>query len=290
MIWDMLVQPFVEFGFMRKALVGCFALALSCGPLGTLLVLRRMSLMGDALSHALLPGAAAGFALAGFSLAVMSGASLVAGLLVALLSGWVSRVTSQKEDASFAGFYLMALAGGVLIVSLHGSPVDLMHILFGSVLAVDNASLYLVASVSTVSLLVLAVIYRPLIVECFDPLYLRQMRGHGAWAHVLFLVLVVMNLVAGFQTMGTLMGVGLMMLPAVAARFWVKDIGSLMAIAVLIGVISVLGGLLMSYHWSTPSGPSIVLLAGGIYVLSIGLGRHDSLLSRQLELRHHKIA
>ncbi len=130
-----LVEPFLEFSFMRRALVGCLALALGCGPVGTLLILRRMSLMGDALSHAVLPGAAIGFLVAGLSLVSMSIGGAIAGLAVALLSGLVTRVTALREDASFAAFYLASLALGVLIVSTYGSSIDLLNVLFGSILS-----------------------------------------------------------------------------------------------------------------------------------------------------------
>ena len=193
------VQPFVEFGFMRRALVACVALGLSCGPVGTLLVLRRMSLVGDAMAHALLPGAAVAFIFAGLSLPAMSLGAFVAALAVAALAGAVARFTAGREDASFAAFYLIALAAGVMLISTHGSSVDLMRVLFGSILAVDDAALLLVAGASSATLLILAVVYRPLVVECFDPGFLRAVGGRGGWYHQLFLVLLVANLVAGFQ-------------------------------------------------------------------------------------------
>ncbi|MFM8901261.1 MAG: metal ABC transporter permease [Burkholderiales bacterium] len=287
---DWLIQPFVEFGFMRRALVATLALALGSAPIGTLLVLRRMSLMGDAMAHALLPGAAVGFALAGFSLVAMGGGGFVAALTVALLAGWVTRVTSQREDASFAAFYLIALAVGVMLISTHGSPVDLMHVLFGSILAVDNEGLFLVAGVSSFTLLALAVMLRPLVVECFDPGFLRNARGPGTTVHLGFLVLVVLNLVAGFQALGTLMAVGLMMLPATAARFWVVGLGPLCLVAAFIAMLSSCAGLLLSYHLDLPSGPCIVMWAGGFYVASLLVGRRDSWLSRSLVQRAHRVA
>jgi zinc/manganese transport system permease protein len=242
------------------------------------------------MAHALLPGAAIGFALAGFSLVAMGGGGFIAALLVALAAGWVSHVTAQREDASFAAFYLIALALGVMIVSTHGTPVDLMHVLFGSILAVDDASLWLVASVTSVTLLALALFYRPLLLECFDPGFLRTASSLGTAMHFGFLVLVVLNLVAGFQALGTLMAVGLMMLPATAARFWAREVWSLAAVAALFAVTSGCLGLLLSYHLSLPSGPAIVMLAGVVYIASLLLGRHDSLLAHQLALRAHRVA
>lgn len=284
----LLIQPFTEFAFMRRALVACLALGMSCGPMGTLLVLRRMSLVGDAMAHALLPGAAIGFALAGFSLTAMGLGGFIAAMLVAGLAGWVTRVTSQKEDASFAAFYLIALAAGVMIISVRGTSVDLMHVLFGSILAVDDVSLLLIASVASATLLVLAVVYRALVVECFDPGFLK--RSDGGRIHFLFLMLVVANLVSAFQALGTLMAVGMMMLPAVAARFWVAQVWSLSLVAGLIAVASGFIGLLLSYHANLPSGPAIVLTCGGFYLVSVIAGTRDSLLGRAMSARRHRLA
>jgi zinc/manganese transport system permease protein len=271
-------QPFADFAFMRRALVACLALAIGSGPIGTFLIVRRMSLMGDALSHAILPGAAIGFLLGGLSLPAMSAGGMVAGLLVALLAGLVSRFSSLREDASFAALYLISLAAGVLIVSSHGSSVDLLHVLFGTILAVDDPALILVAIIASVSLLTLAVIYRPLLVECFDPGFLAINSGKGGLYHTLFLALVVLNLVAGFQALGTLMAIGLMMLPAAAARFWATRIWVLALVSMGIALAAGYAGLLASYYYSLSSGPCIVLGAGAFYMLSVLFGRRDGIV------------
>jgi zinc/manganese transport system permease protein len=281
----LLIVPFADFGFMRRALVACFALALGSGPIGILLMLRRMSLVGDAMSHAVLPGAAVGFLVSGLSLPAMGIGGIVAGLAVALLSGLVSRSTTLREDASFASFYLTSLALGVLIVSLRGSSVDLLHVLFGSILAIDSAALILVGSIASITLVVLAVIYRPLIAECFDPGFLRAVSGRGYVYHLIFLLLVVLNLVAGFQALGTLMAVGLMMLPAAVAQLWVRGMPALFAVSILTACVSGYAGLVISYHAGLASGPTIILVAGGLYVLSL-LFAPSGAFRRLLPKRH----
>ncbi|NLS17825.1 metal ABC transporter permease [Rhizobium sp. P40RR-XXII] len=269
-VYDIFLAPFADYGFMRRALIACVCLGLGSGPIGVFLMLRRMSLMGDAMSHAVLPGAAIGYLIAGsLSLTAMGLGGLVAGLSVALLSGLVSRVTVLQEDASFASFYLTSLALGVLIVSLRGSNIDLLHVLFGTILAIDAPALYQIGAIATVTLLALAVIYRPLVMECFDPGFLRAVGGRGPLYHFLFLLLVVLNLVASFQALGTLMAVGLMMLPAAVAQLWSRSLPAMMAIATGTAMASGYLGLIASYHLEFASGPTIIITASLIYGFSI---------------------
>lgn len=286
MLYDLALAPFVEFDFMRRALVGALALALAGGPIGVFLMLRRMSLTGDAMAHAILPGAAIGYLLYGLSLPAMTAGGLVAGFAVALMAGAVARVTQLKEDASLAAFYLVSLALGVTIVSLKGSNVDLLHVLFGTVLALDDATLMLLGGVASVTLVTLALLYRPLVLECVDPGFLRSVSKAGAVTHLVFLALVVLNLVGGFHALGTLLAVGLMMLPAAAARFWTGDITRMIVVATLIGMISGAAGLVLSYHAGLPAGPAIILVAGGAYLLSLVLGPIGGLLRLILPTRH----
>ncbi|HUH58700.1 MAG TPA: metal ABC transporter permease [Candidimonas sp.] len=291
-LFEWLVSPFIDYGFMRRALAGSLALAFAAGPLGVFLVLRRMSLTGDAMAHAILPGVAVGFLTAGLSLTAMTIGGMVTGLVVAMLAGAVARLTPQREDASFAAFYLVSLGLGVLLVSLRGSNMDLIHVLFGTVLGLDDASLLLVTATSSLTLILLAMIFRPLVIECLDPLFLRSQGGGGSMIHMVFLVLLVMTLVAGFQVLGTLMVVGIMMLPATAARFWVQSVGRQMVLAAVIGSISSYGGLLFSYYANVPASPSIILSAGSVYFFSVLFGPQGGLLQavRQARARHQRLS
>src|SRR6187200_1372201 len=271
---------------MRRALVGTFALALGAAPIGVFLMLRRMSLIGDAMAHAILPGAALGFLLAGLSLFAMAGGGLIAGFVIAVGAGLIARATELKEDASLAAFFLISLALGVTIVSVKGTNVDLLHFLFGSVLAVDDPTLLLIVGITSVSLIVLAVIYRPLVLECVDPGFLRSVSRAGAPAHIAFLALVVMNLVGGFHALGTLLAVGIMMLPAVIARFWARDITTMIVIAIASGALAGYAGLLVSFHAGTPAGPTIILVAGALYAASVLFGPAGGLVGKLFPGRH----
>jgi zinc/manganese transport system permease protein len=288
MLWSLLAGPFIEFDFMRRAMIGCLCLSLTSAPVGIFLMLRRMSLTGDALSHAVLPGAAIGYLVAGLSLPAMTLGGLGAGLLVALLAGAVSRVTILREDTSLAAFYLLSLALGVIIVSGYGSMVDLFHVLFGNVLALDNPALLLIGGVATITFAVLAILWRPLVMECVDPGFLRAVSRSGPVAHFAFLALMVLNLVGSFSALGTLLAVGLMMLPAAAARFWTADITRMIIIAMGIAVAASLCGLLVSFHAEVriPAGPSIVLSAGAAYLFSLLFGMRGGVMWMVLPRRH----
>jgi zinc/manganese transport system permease protein len=263
------IAPFQEFAFMRRALVATLALASSSVPLGVMLTLRRMSLFGEALSHAVLPGVAAGFIFFGLSLPALSIGGFLAGVTVVALAGWISRYTELKEDASLAAIYVVALALGVIMISGQGTQLDLLHILFGNVLGVDTEGLLLVAAVSSLSVLLMAGLYRGLLLESFDPSYLAASGGRGTVYQQLFLVLVVLNLVASFQTLGTLMAVGLMILPAVSARLWHDALPAQLLNGAVQAAAAGYAGLLLSYHASVPSGPFIIVCAGVFYLLSL---------------------
>ena len=268
-MYEFFMQPFVEYGFMRRSLMATIGIALSCGPVGVLLVLRRMSLMGEAMSHAVLPGIAIAYLYAGMWLPALSLGGMLAGVSIALLGGFIARQTILHEDASFTGFYLIAFAMGVLILSMKDGNLHIMHLLLGSVLAVDQGSMQFISLTTTVTWVSLALIYRPLVYECFDPLFIKSMGIKGSRYHFIFLSLVVLNLVAACQALGTLLALGIMMIPAVTARLWTKQVWSLMLLSISIAMVAGYLGLTLSYHFNWPSGPTIILVAGCGYVFAL---------------------
>jgi zinc/manganese transport system permease protein len=251
------------------ALLGCLLLSASAPLVGVFLLLRRMSLTGDAMAHAILPGAALGYLASGLSLGAMTAGGLLAGMAVVLASGLVARSTALREDASLAAFYLLSLDAGVLIISSQGRNVDLLRVLFGSVLALDDATLLLLAVIAAVTAVALLLLYRPLVLECVDPAFLRTVSRLSPVAHYGFLMLLVLNLVAGFHALGTLLSVGMMILPAAAARLWVRELPGMLMLA---GVLSAIGstvGLVLSYRYELATGPAIVLSLGVVYIVSV---------------------
>lgn len=274
------VDPFTDYAFMRRALAAAIILALGGTPLGVFMSLRRMTLVGDALGHAILPGVAIAFLLAGFSVWAMTLGGVVAAICVALLVLLLTRFTRIKEDAAFTLVYLLSLALGVTLVSMHASSVNLFHLLFGNILAIDTESLLLITGVSCGSLFILAALYRRLVVEGFDPDFLRVAAARHpltGWTQPVFFILLMLNLVAAFQVLGTLMALGLMILPAIAARFWARNIDKILPVAMILASLSAYSGLLLSYYTQAPAGPAIVLVAGGLALLSALVGRVGSL-------------
>ena len=282
----LLIGPFSDYVFMQRALVGSLAVCLGAVPVGIFMTLRQMSLTGDAMAHAILPGAAIAYLLSGLSLVALTLGGLVAGLVVAALAGWVARSTHLKEDTSLAAFYLVSLALGVLVISLKRSNVDLFHVLFGNILALDNAALWLLASIATISMLFMAFLYRPLVIECVDPSFLRRSGRASSVAHYGFLFLMVINLVGGFHALGTLMAIGIMILPAAAARFWAKTLDGILTISVLVSIAGCYAGLLLSFYFDLPAGPAIVLSLGVVYMTSIFIGFNGGLLEKYYSGRH----
>lgn len=285
MMLDIFAAPFTD-ETMRRALVAIVVLSFGSAPIGVFLMLRRMSLTGDAMSHAILPGVAVAFLLTGMNRIMMTIGGLIAGLIVAVLSGLMTRVTEMKEDASLAVFYLVSLALGVILVASHGSSHELIEILFGDVQTIDAGALYLIAFNTTLTLCALAVIYRPLVMECVDPLFIRVAGRAGALAHLVFMAFVVVNLVSAYNALGTLLAVGMMILPAGTARFWSRDISRIILVAIVSAIVSGYLGLVLAAAADAPVGPSVVLAAGAIYFLSMVIGPAGGLVRRFVPGRH----
>ena len=244
----------LDYAFMTRALVATTVLSFSIAPVGAFLVLRRLSLAGEAMAHAIVGG-------------------LLAGIGVALLASLLARSTIIREDAGLASLYLVALALGIFILSAAGSAVPLKSFLFGSILGIGNDTLIVIGAVATVTLVSFALILRPLIVNTVDPVFHRSQSRRPGAVELWFMALVVLNLLGAFKALGTLMAVGLMILPATAARYWVRTITAYLLTTFGLALASCWLGLIISFYApSVPSGPSIVLVAGGFFAVSLCFG------------------
>jgi zinc/manganese transport system permease protein len=289
MLYNFFISPFVENDFMLRALLASIAISISSAPLGVFLVIRRITLASDAISHAILPGVAIAFIVFGFSPFKMALGGVIAGIIIAALASSLTYFTKLKEDSSFTGAYLISLAFGVLLISSSGNDIDLLHLLFGDALSIAENSLFFTLSISSASFLVFCLIYRGLIIQCFDTDFMILKKKESIIFHQIFLFLLILNLTASFQVLGTMMTIGLITLPAISSNFWTKEIYSRIIFAVIFAIISSFFGLIISFNFNIQSGPMIVLAAGFIYISSILFGRYDSLTSHLIPKKHYNI-
>jgi len=276
---DFIVTPF-SYEFMRRGLLSAAVLSLSGGLLGCILVLRRLALMGDALSHSLLPGIALAWLLFGPSTTALFVGALVAGLLTALGSALLSRLTRVKEDAAFGSLFIVFFGTGVALVSKLPTRLNLTHFLFGNVLGVSAADVELTAVVSGVTVLIFVIFYRAILLETFDPVFHRAIGGRGGLVHFGFLALTVLNLVAALQTMGIVLALGLFLLPAVSAYLWCDHFFRMLLLSVAFALAGSVAGILLSYHAGLASGAAIVLCLGVVFLVSALFSPHYGAFNR----------
>ncbi|MFI5336443.1 MAG: metal ABC transporter permease [Opitutales bacterium] len=264
---DLFLAPF-SYEFMQRGLLSAVLLSVSGGLLGCILVLRRLALMGDALSHSLLPGIALAWLIFGPSTPALFGGALLAGLLTALGSALLSRLTRVKEDAAFGSLFIIFFGAGVALLSKLPTRLNLSHFLFGHVFGVSRDDLLLAAAVSGGTVLIFAVFYRSILLETFDPIFHRATGGNGGLVHLGFLALTVLNLVAALQTMGVVLALGLFLLPAVSAYLWSDHFVRMLLLSVALALVCSVAGILLSYHAGIASGAAIVLCLGVVFVAS----------------------
>ena len=275
--------------FMWRAVLMCGLLGVSASLLGCVLVVRRLSLMGDALAHSLLPGIGVAWLVCGTSVTALLAGGVVAGLMTALARALISRLTRLKEDAAFAALFITLFAAGVVLVSRLGTPIDLMHFLFGNILGLGDDDLALAAGVSTATVTVFALFYRSILLECFDPAFHRASGGWSAATHLGLLALTVLNLVAALHALGSVLAIGLFMLPAVSANLWCDRWGRMLAWAASYAVVGSIVGLYISYQAHLASGPCMVAVLGGGFLISSLISPSHGLMRRwRRSTVHHR--
>lgn len=276
---ELFVEPFT-FGFMQRGLLSAVLLSLSGGLLGTILILRRLALMGDALAHSLLPGVALAYLLFGANILALFVGGLFAGLLTAAGSALLSRLTRVKEDAAFGSLFVIFFAAGIALVSTITTRIDFMHFLFGNILAVGPADLQLSSVAAVLTIAAFGVFHRSILLETFDPVFHRATGGRGGVTHIGLLCLTVLNLVAALQAMGIVLALGLFLLPAVTAYLWCDRLRSLLITSVALALGGSAIGILLSYHLNLASGASIVLTLGAAFLASAIVSPRYGILAR----------
>lgn len=282
-MYEILIRPFISEPALARALWAGIMLAIATAPLGVFLILRKMSLIGDAFGHAILPGAAGAALLSGGATWAISLGAALTGTTVFISANVVGRFLRLPEDAGFALFFLSALAIGVMITSQGGEHVHLDELLFGTAMALDITALVLSGIAMIASVIGITLIYRPLMIDTIDPKFLSTAgRGKvaGTMAQAIFFALLALTSVAAFHALGALMAVGMTIVPAIAARYLSRSIVGMMACAGCIGASGATLGLLISHHLHLAAGASIIISLVTLAFLSAFIGPVGSVLTR----------
>ncbi|HCZ5796283.1 TPA: metal ABC transporter permease [Staphylococcus aureus] len=259
------VEHLFTYQFLNRALITSIIVGIVCGTVGSLIVLRGLSLMGDAMSHAVLPGVALSFL---FGIPMFVGA-LITGMIASIFIGYITSSSKTKPDAAIGISFTAFLASGIIIISLINTTTDLYHILFGSLLAITNSAFLTTIVIGSIVLILIIIFYRPLMISTFDPTFSRMSGLNTTLLHYFVMLLLSLVTVASIQTVGIILVVALLITPASTAFLISKKLYSMMIIASLISVISSIVGLYYSYIYNIPSGATIVLCTFVIYIITL---------------------
>ncbi|HCY1787953.1 TPA: metal ABC transporter permease [Staphylococcus aureus] len=259
------VEHLFTYQFLNRALITSIIVGIVCGTVGSLIVLRGLSLMGDAMSHAVLPGVALSFL---FGIPMFVGA-LITGMIASIFIGYITSSSKTKPDAAIGISFTAFLASGIIIISLINTTTDLYHILFGNLLAITNSAFLTTIVIGSIILILIIIFYRPLMISTFDPTFSRMSGLNTTLLHYFVMLLLSLVTVASIQTVGIILVVALLITPASTAFLISKKLYSMMIIASLISVISSIVGLYYSYIYNIPSGATIVLCTFVIYIITL---------------------
>ncbi|HEH8255500.1 TPA: metal ABC transporter permease [Staphylococcus aureus] len=259
------VEHLFTYQFLNRALITSIIVGIVCGTVGSLIVLRGLSLMGDAMSHAVLPGVALSFL---FGIPMFIGA-LITGMIASIFIGYITSSSKTKPDAAIGISFTAFLASGIIIISLINTTTDLYHILFGNLLAITNSVFLTTIVIGSIVLILIIIFYRPLMISTFDPTFSRMSGLNTTLLHYFVMLLLSLVTVASIQTVGIILVVALLITPASTAFLISKKLYSMMIIASLISVISSIVGLYYSYIYNIPSGATIVLCTFVIYIITL---------------------
>ncbi|SPZ97902.1 Manganese ABC transporter, inner membrane permease protein SitD [Staphylococcus aureus] len=207
------VEHLFTYQFLNRALITSIIVGIVCGTVGSLIVLRGLSLMGDAMSHAVLPGVALSFL---FGIPMFVGA-LITGMIASIFIGYITSSSKTKPDAAIGISFTAFLASGIIIISLINTTTDLYHILFGNLLAITNSAFLTTIVIGSIVLILIIIFYRPLMISTFDPTFSRMSGLNTTLLHYFVMLLLSLVTVASIQTVGIILVVALLITPASTA-------------------------------------------------------------------------
>ncbi|EGQ2855602.1 metal ABC transporter permease [Staphylococcus pseudintermedius] len=270
------VQHLFEYQFLSRAMLTAILVGVVCGVVGCLIILRGLSLMGDAMSHAVLPGVALSFLM---NIPMFIGA-MVTGMLSSIMIGYISEASKTKKDAAIGITFTTFLALGIVLISVIHSATDLYHILFGNILAITQYAFHTTLAVSIVVLALILILYRPLKMSTFDPIFSRMSGLNTTMIHYFVMLLLALVIVASVQTVGVILVVALLITPASTAFLFTKKLSTMMIVSSIFSVISSTLGIYMSFKLNLPSGAVIVLISAVLYGLTFGIIKLMNLLQK----------
>lgn len=285
---DLFITPFVEFDFMLNALISLLCLCCSSPIVGVFLSLKKMSLSGDAISHSILPGVTISFLFFGLSVTALTLGGVIAGLIVIILSSLFSRASTASSDNILTVFYLFSLSLGVLIMSISGSNLDLLNFLFGNIFAINNETILMLGIITSLTLITIFFISRPLIIEIVDPLFFSSVSKIGGLIDIIFMILVVLNLIASFQAIGTLMGIGIMVIPSISLRFWTNNLFKIIIFSVITALLSSYVALIISFNVNISCSPLIIIILSSFFLLSFIIGKRNGIIWNYIKTKHYE--
>jgi ABC-type Mn2+/Zn2+ transport system permease subunit len=275
-----LLTPF-EYGYMVKAILVSGLIGAVCAFLSCFITLKGWSLMGDALSHAVVPGVSLAW-LAGLPFSI---GAFVAGILAALSMGWVKQNTRLREDAVIGVIFTSWFALGLLLLSLYPSNLNLRTIIFGNILAISDPDIVQVLIISGISILVLAVKWRDLLLYCFDESHARSLGMNTSFLHFLLLSLLAATAVAALQTVGACLVVAMLVTPGATAYLLTDRFGRMLIIATVTGLLCGVFGAYSSYFLNGSTGGCIVVLQTLIFLVALVLAPKHGLLAARRQRR-----
>lgn len=285
---DLFITPFVEFDFMLNALISLLCLCCSSPIVGVFLSLKKMSLSGDAISHSILPGVTISFLFFGLSVTALTLGGVIAGLIIIILSSLFSRASTASSDNILTVFYLFSLSLGVLIMSISGSNLDLLNFLFGNIFAINNETILMLGIITSLTLITIFFISRPLIIEIVDPLFFSSVSKIGGLIDIIFMILVVLNLIASFQAIGTLMGIGIMVIPSISLRFWTNNLFKIIIFSVITAILSSYVALIISFNVNISCSPLIIIILSSFFLLSFIIGKRNGIIWNYIKTKHYE--
>ncbi|MBF2072424.1 MAG: metal ABC transporter permease [Synechococcales cyanobacterium C42_A2020_086] len=274
---EILIEP-LQYGFMQRSLAAAVLVGILCAVVGSYLLVRRLSLLGDAISHSLLPGLAIAFIL---GVNIYFGA-FVAGILSAILIGWIHTRSPIKEDAAMGIVFSAFFAVGIALITLvqRENKIDLNHFLFGNILGVTATEVRDIAIITVLILIAILALYKELLFYCFDPLGAQAAGLPTAAFNAGLMILVALTVVASMKTVGVILVLSLLITPAATAYLLVPRFHQVMIVGAGLGVLSSMSGMYLSYYFNLPSGPAIVMVASGLFFLALLFSPEYGLLAR----------